>query len=298
MQKQLTILRKWSQRWLFPVTACFVIVTLLGGCFAQEAAPSSSVQDLSVETRKALEQLSASSEKLYQAMKADDPVQARTQLESIARQFPSVSLEGMVSAEGMEAVYVALGEARKTFNAVQFDPRSGIREAAKIRLLFDTLSQPKHPMWKAYYKPMADNVNQIQQAAQEQQAEELLTAYRELSGRYAMIKPSLAVTHPAQQLVKADSMFVFLQSHIERDTPAFTHIEAVHNDLTQLLRELFGRDAASADVAAYSPSLPIHPVLYWGAAIGSFILTILAFVGYRRYRYERDRPPSIRQKHD
>ncbi|GIQ67579.1 hypothetical protein XYCOK13_04030 [Xylanibacillus composti] len=295
---QSTIRLKPQLQWLFPLTACLWIILLLGGCSAGEALPSIRVQELPEDTRLALQQLSQSSEKLYQAMKADDPVQARVQLESIARQFPALSLDGVIPAEGMEAVYVALGEARRTFNAAQFDPQKGLREAAKIRLLFDALSQPKHAMWKAYYKPMEDNARLMHQAAEEHHEQALRSAYEEFAGRYEMIKPSLAITHSPQMIAKADSMLVFLQARVDRNTPAYDEIVAVDKDLRQLLRELFGREASSADMPVYSPSLPINPVLYWGAAIGSFIITVLTFVGYRRYRYEKERPPAVRQNTD
>lgn len=295
-----SILRlKVLRRWLFPVAACLWIVWLLGGCSTEEAVSrSKQTHAISAETKQALQQLSESSEKLYRAMKSNDTMLARAQLEGIARQLPSLSLEGIVHAESLEVIYAALGEARRTFNAVQFDPQLGLREAAKIRLLCDALSQPKHPMWRTYYKPMEDNANRIYQAAAEQQSPMLHAAYEELAARYAMIKPSLAVAHPAQMLVKADSMIAYLQPRVQQSPPAYEEVMAIHTELLQLLREMFGRDASSTDIPVHAPLLPIHPVLYWGAAIGSFILTVLAFVGYRRYHYEKERPPSVRQKPD
>jgi sporulation protein YpjB len=268
-----------KQRWILFMV--LVMMVLGAGCgnagLEREAAQESNARELEAQ----LEQMNSHADRMYEYMKSGDVVEARSELLKISEELQAVAFHDVLTAEGYEAVQVTVFEAKKTFNKVSFNMDQGIVEAAKIRLLFDSITHEHQPMWLQYHKLLKNDTSELQDAVQAGNLQAADNAVMQLEYHYSIIRPAALIQRDAADIVKCDSLFAFMKT--ASNDKNLEHLEKGANEFEAIWDDLFH----NKDAPTYGPIIDHKQPIYWTLGIGSAIFTVLAFVAWKKFNSSR-----------
>ncbi len=203
-----------SKKKAFTVIVIIIaVIVILTGCAV--AKKSASLKHRPTEQQiKQIQLFNETSEQMYQSLKKGNVMDARGKLIQMNSQVTRLSFDGITSAEGMNALTDTLAEAARTFSAVKFSQSQAETAAAKVRLAADALSHPNHPLWQQYNNLIQKDLNEIEKTVKSGKSREAQQAMEQLNQHYAVIKPSLRISGPAEDVEKMDSLMVFLQGQL------------------------------------------------------------------------------------
>lgn len=275
----------WSNKGYAAFLLIFFTI-MLAGCASAELSGSSDrsndKQDgrsVSSEERRSqlLRSLDLQAGDMYKAVQQNDFVRAREHVNHLSELVTQIPFNGITTIEGAEALLASITTTKELLSSVQIEPERLVMAAAQVRLATDALIHPNHPMWYEYYHVMQDDTKQLQKAIESGQ--NLLQAVQNMQAHYAIIRPSVLITHEPQVNEKVESLLSFFMQHANK--PEAGMIGSVQQ-LSLVWDELFAR----SNVSAYVPFADSGEPLYWSLVIGSIIITTLCFAAWRRYRFE------------
>ena len=166
--------------------------------------------------------------------------------------------------------------------------------AAKIRLVGDALTHPNEPMWLQYYKILQDDISHLQNALQKKNIQEVRNQIVQLNSHYLIIRPAALMNRDPSAINKVDSIILFLQRQTAPNQVDMASLMNVIDQLNQSMSELFQR----SDAAAYVPLFPDHKqsIWLWTLVVGLFIVTVLAYSGWRMFVFETKAFPFHRNR--
>lgn len=224
---------------------------------------------------------------LYEAAKRDEPEELLRRLGEAENRLRALTLEEIRSAEGIVALADSLAEVKRAAAAVTADPQRRERAAAALWLAADELAHPDRPLWHRYRLILGDDIDRLERLAKDEppsrrQREEMLAAYRELAGHYRLIRTAALLRGEPWKVERSDSVLVYAERLLKASRPDPKLLEGLFPQLREAMAALF-----PADADAPSSAVPVYVPPPWGfyAAIGSLILTVLAWNGWQRYRY-------------
>lgn len=224
---------------------------------------------------------------LYEAAKRDDPAELLRRLGEAENRFRALSLADIRSAEGIGALADSLAEVKRAAAAVTPDRQRRERAAAALWLAADELAHPDRPLWHRYRLIISDDIDRLERLAKEEppsrrQREEALAVFRELSGHYRLIRTAALLRGEPWKVERGDSVLVYAERLLKASRPDPKLLEGLFPQLREAMDALFPPEAD-----APSSVLPVYAPPPWGfyAAIGSLILSVLAWNGWQRYRY-------------
>jgi hypothetical protein len=124
--------------------------------------------------------------------------------------------------------------------------------------------------------------------------EAALQAFDQLSQHYKVIRTAVLLKSDPWKVERSDSVIRYASRILTANPPNAALWQGIITPLHEAMDGLFpgGKEAESAFVPTIAP-----PPWGWSAIMGSFIVTILTWVGWRRYRvdqYTAPRMPSRR----
>jgi len=224
---------------------------------------------------------------LYEAAKRDEPEELLRRLGEAENRLRALTMEEIRSAEGIGALADSLAEVKRAAAAVTADPQRRERAAAALWLAADELAHPDRPLWHRYRLILGDDIDRLERLAKEEppsrrQREEMLAAYRDLAGHYRLIRTAALLRGEPWKVERGDSVLVYTERLLKASRPDPKLLEGLFPQLREAMAALF-----PAEADAPSSAVPVFVPPPWGfyAAIGSLILTVLAWNGWQRYRY-------------
>lgn len=166
-----------------------------------------------------------------------------------------------------------------------------LSDAARIRLAADAIVRPEAPLWHSYETVMRDDLERVVKAWNRMDgrgAESARAAIDLLAVHYDRIEAAVKLqADPA----KADGLkerIAYTTGLLEADKrqeaqPDWTNQALA--DLETSLSVLFEGTAAAEPLPAVAPIHAGHPVS-WILMLGSVIMGVLAYVGYRKYKQQ------------
>jgi sporulation protein YpjB len=248
-----------------------IMFVTLNGC----SSPVESTEQAAEEREYVkLDKLNRIADEMYLKTQDEHIEEARVELIRLSELLTEIRYQGITSLEGVQALTQTVIEAKAVFSAVEFSMEEGLMVSAKLRLAADALTHPKNPMWLQYYKVLKQDGIELALAVEKDQPDLIKQGLAKIAGHYSLIKPAVVITRDPSEARKMDSFLVFLNKE--------TSVEAL-KQYESLLKELFHREESTT----YLPVSDQNPVL-WSLAIGSIIITVLIYAGWRRFQYERD----------
>lgn len=272
--------RKLRRRFVW-LAAAIVLSLALAGCH-HEAEKETEVA-ITEAQRESMKQMDQVAEQAYQSAKAGDAEEARTRLVQLSILAAKLPYEGVTTLEGIQALSESISGAVHTLNAVTPREHEVLLSIVRARLAVDALNNHKQPMWMDFRPELAKDMQQIAHAAAARDrtaADEALLHWKEHS---SLIRSAIIICNGPEAAVELDSMTAFLTNGIEG--AKWDELSSGMPQLTAGLDELFrpreGHEPTALPIAPTAE--PPHPII-WSIALGSFIVGVLTYVAWRRYK--------------
>jgi sporulation protein YpjB len=230
--------------------------------------------------------LNVATERLYRYVLEGNTEKALQEIKQIETVFESSSFQGLTKVEGVHVLAECIVEVKEATAQAQVHPEQWLNASAKLRLAVDSLSHPRQPLWLQYYKVVREDLNAMQKTSIANNRQALKQAYDSLQGHYELIRPSVVIQREPYEVRTIDSWLSYAGGLSSSGTSETADIRSMLEQGEELLNELFGK---KKDESAFAPLSEFN--LPWKGIIlgGIFILLILTYVGYRKYRGEQDR---------
>lgn len=278
---------------MFPRFLLFTILfSLLVGCQSVHSSsdmhieqPATSQIESNPEVRtQILEKFNQTAEIVYQGAIEGNLTDVRSnvaQLESMLKQIP---LGELTSVEGIRALTNSIVETKRVVNAVKVDLNRWRFTTAKMRLAVDALTHPKQPMWVQYYKVFLDDIDQLERAVKAGQGTNTLQAFRGFQEHYELIRPSAIIQRDPSTIEAADSYVSYLQTRAMAQPLSKDQVLEAIVMAKPILQQLFQK---TTDSPTFVPIGTEDDIWVWTFGIGAVVITVLSYVGWRKYQYEK-----------
>jgi sporulation protein YpjB len=254
----------------------------------------------------AIEKFLSASEALYQAVNKGNLAAALRSLEEIELQFRNLPMKAIGTAEGIHALANSITELKRTSAALRPDERKWKSGAAALRLAADALAHPDKPIWHQYRTVIENDIVSINKAMPQGTSVtgpisgSVRAAFEQLTEHYRVIRTAAMLQSEPWKVERSDSVVRYASRIYGAESPSAELLLGTIPPLKEALDGLFpGKEASTAVVP---PVNVVPPSWGWTAMMGSFIVTILTWVGWRRYKVDeyagKDRRGSSSKRED
>jgi len=240
-------------------------------------------------------QLSEAVETLYRDVVDGDITKVRIETERIEKLFTSSSFQGLTEVEGIHALAECIVEVKIATAQATLQPELWLQAIAKLRLAADSLSNKQQPLWHQYYKVVREDLSRMQSQLNLNDKEGLKEAYDSLQTHYELIRPAIVIQKKPFEVNMIDSWISYAGGVSTMTTSKPETIRSMISQGEEHFNMLFGK---KKDEPAFAPQIQYNTsnMGLWIGAI--FIVAILSYVGYRKYRGEQSSmkalpPPKI-----
>lgn len=229
-----------------------------------------------------LHQFNATAEELYHHVEEHNWESALRSVLLLEKQAMQISFSDVTHMEGVQALYGLIIDMKRHLAAISPDSTRSLQTAAKLRMASDAFIDPHQPMWQQYDSVLHDDVISMRQAYEQKEYERLRASYEQFKQHYAMIHPALAIMKEPHLIEQYKSLFATLDQAISEHGINLTQVKEILSSLDALLDSTFERETEStqAELAANPQSM------LFSFAIGSVIVSVLIYVGWRKYRFD------------
>lgn len=261
------------------VITAMLCCTLLSGAIVSNVS-AASAQETQADS-ELMKRLNDTATSLYRKSLENNLVGVREDVQLITTQVGRLSYDGVTSVEGMHALTETIVEVKEASASTDAAADSLQHASAKLRLAVDTLAHPEKPLWLQYYKILKEDIAAVQEGALNQRADLLMVTYGEFEQHYETIRPAAIIKKQPYEIERFDSWMSYLKGLTMRSEPNYEAVAEALQQGDEFVNALFGKEK---DETAFTPfaSGP-EP---WAAElfIGSTIMAVLAYVGYRKFQ--------------
>ncbi|MFD2672921.1 sporulation protein YpjB [Marinicrinis sediminis] len=234
---------------------------------------------------KELEQLASQYEQAVQTGKLEQAIVSLNQIERRLEYQP----DRFMTLTGRHTLIDLVLKARRSASALKPDMNQVGYHATRLHLALDSLAHPNDPRWKQLKKPILDQIAQLEGQLSSGDGQAKKASFYRLNESYQLLHPVLQVTKEAWVAEKGQSFLIFL-AHATgqsgdgvKEKPAHEAV-AVLDEFKRFMLDVF----EDAELTTAMP-MDMHnqTARLWTAfGIASFILAVLTFHAYGRYRYD------------
>lgn len=238
------------------------------------------VTTLATHHTSSIEKLDQISDEALQLVKSSRYEEAKKLLEYFSDQFLLYTMENhSFSIDETRIVTLAHNEAIEAMSNGTMNHEERINRVTKFRLAIDAITSSNQPLWTGMEGPIMTVFAGVKEAALKGENESFHSQLNSFLSLYEMIYPSMKLNAPVQTVQKIDARIQFIDEYrpqILSDQTSQIELEALEQDL----RDLF--DQTSEDEA--------DPSLWWVIiTTGSIIIVTLSYVGWRKYKGEKEK---------
>ncbi|THF78395.1 sporulation protein YpjB [Cohnella fermenti] len=253
-----------------------------GGQYRHAAAEEESRTDISNEP--SVLAFYSAAESLYEAVRKGDRLAGTQALQEVERGLRRLPMDRIPTAEGIASLAANVSEMKRAWAAVSPDTGRIEQAAGALRLAADALAHPSRPLWHQYQTVLEQDAAALAKAIAA--ADSPKAALEAVATHYRLIRTAASLQAEPAAIERADSVLRYAERLIASASPSKERLAALGQEVRDAVAGLFPQaEGSPANV------LPLAPPT-WGltATIGSFIITILSWAGWRRFRFDRDHP--------
>lgn len=206
------------------------------------------------------------SDELYQMIRNDEFNQANRLVKQIEKEWSSKGYS--LSLNEARMFSLTFFELKETLTKVEISKKESLRRAIQFRLVTDTLQSNYQPLWKE------SKIKVLKQFKQCQKEVEICPEFIET---FELLLPAISLDISEEQYVKLKSYIAFIEK-IDKNTPR----KEFENQLIVIENELI----LLFDAPKENEMEP--GFLYLILIVGSFIIALLSYVGWKKYQGEKE----------
>lgn len=227
-----------------------------------------------------IDQLSYLSDEALQLTKSQRYEDAKKILDTFSDKFSTYTIKDhSFTMDELRIVTIAHNEAVEATTNTTMNPDDRINKVTKFRLVIDAMSSTKEPLWTEMKEPMMMVFKDIKEAAINGKQEEFNERLNSFLTLYEIVYPSMKIDVPIETLQKLDTRVRFVDHYrmqIIEDPNATKELVALETDLQTIFENVIEDEA--------------DPSLWWVIiSTGSIIILTLSYVGWRKYKGEREK---------
>lgn len=252
-----------------------------------EAQPSADVSSSSAE---AYDSLLRSANRLYAAATDGDAALMSRSLDVIDYRFKQLPVMDEASFVGMQTMDGQLKQLRLSLALPKPDELRLRKEAAALLLAADAMAKPERPLWHDYRSVLAEDVAALGRALNGEDG--VAAPGSKPAAALAQLRSDYDAIRTAALFGVRDELAVARSDAVLRYADTVLRAEPYNGELAERLVPPL-QDALLAlfpipDERGETAIVPAAPgaTWAWSAMMGSFIVTVLTWVGWRRYRDE------------
>ncbi|WP_391571900.1 sporulation protein YpjB [Cohnella sp.] len=263
------------------------LLTAGNAAASRESAPQSPAASV---PGQAYDNFLASAERLYDSVNKGQLEMSLKQLADIESQLRGLPMKEIASAEGVRALAHDVAEMKRVAVAVMPDEAKWKRGAASLRLAADALAHPDKPIWHRYRSVLQEDIGKLaaeldKTAGKQPAAAAVHIAYEQLAQHYSLIRTAALLRAEPSKIERADAVLRYASRIYEADSPKPELVAGTLPPIREAFRELFPQGGAASETIV-PPLGAVPPSWGWSAMMGTFIVTILTWAGWRKYKYE------------
>lgn len=227
-----------------------------------------------------IDQLSHMSDEALQLTKSQRYDDAKKILDTFSDKFSTAALmEQSFTMDEVRIITIAHNEAVEAMTNSDMDFDDRINKVTKFRLVIDALSSTKEPLWTQMRDPILEVFNSAKEAALNGQEAVFYDNLDSFLSLYDMIYPSMKIDVPLERIQKLDTRVRYVDEYrreIVTEKNAAQELFALETDLQTIFDDVLEDEA--------------DPSLWWVIiSTGSIIVLTLSYVGWRKFKGERER---------
>ncbi|MFC5699916.1 sporulation protein YpjB [Cohnella faecalis] len=221
-------------------------------------------------------------ELLYKSVQDGDKLESLRRMQQTERGFLALRLEGLTSVEGVQALSNSIAGLKRQIVSVSPDHQRWKTAAAEVRLAADALANPGEPMWHRYRAVVLDDLNSLDKALKSEGASSLRarSAFQALNNHYRLIRTAVLLSTEPFVAERADSAMAYASRVMSAAKADAKLTDNLIPALTNALEGVFPNKDEEPTVSVPASG----PTWGWSAMIGSIVVAMLTWVGWRRYR--------------
>ncbi|WP_169306559.1 sporulation protein YpjB [Cohnella pontilimi] len=262
-----------------------IAAAALTGWIAESAAAASGASVPSPagdRTHREAEAFLRAAEALYNAALTGNIFETRLSLRQTETRLRSLPMDKIATAEGIEALAESVTRMKRAVAAVSANPQKWVDGAAEIRLAADALAHREAPLWRQYRNVLREDVTFLAVSVEKSGAStESRARFEKVKGHYQLIRTSVMLHSEPSVTERADSIIRYAERLLSNANTDPAMLREMALPLKEAMDSLFpGR---GNDRPAVVPPVAAPP-WGWSAFMGTFIVSVLTWVGWRRYR--------------
>ncbi|OCA90916.1 sporulation protein YpjB [Bacillus sp. FJAT-27225] len=236
-----------------------------------------------------VEKLDEISDDAFQMVKNQRYEDAQKLLSYFSEEFEQM-YDGTVpiTLDEMRIVSVSRDEAMEAAASPTMEYQERLNKVTRFRLVIDALSTSSDPLWSEMEDDVMGAFSQAKQAAQKGEPTLYHANLNSFLSMYELIYPSMKIDVPKEQLQRVDARvrsMEKLSSSLPKSQAELEELDALGTSLQDIFN---GIEEDEAD-----------PSLWWVIiSTGSIIILTLSYVGWRKYKGDREIAKKRRELKD
>jgi len=261
-----------------------IVLSFLLIIFQPQLTYGATNSNSNMNTLEILNDLSMEALQFTTIKRYDDAEKVLVHMKTILSDSTSYPLT--LSYDDIRVLEIYLNDALKMFSLEDVAEEQLHNSLLTFRLVVDAISSNHSPMWIAMEDKLMSSYRMFKEAiiTQGSNYKESLEAFLNI---YDMLYPSIMVDVSLDKVQKVDVQIKYIRDHqneFVNSQSAIEAIEALQRDLENLFSE--------------SESDEADPSLWWVIiTTGGIIILTLAYVGFRKYRGEKQRKQKLENEH-
>ncbi|UOE92322.1 sporulation protein YpjB [Alkalihalobacillus sp. LMS39] len=251
-----------------------VVIAIVLFCF-----PAATMANNEVDEDK-WNELNHISDKVLQLVKQEKYEDAKKMLTYFSEQFLSIRYNNSnLTMSDLHIVTNSFEQVEGAVTGVSVPTDERILRATEFRLVVDALVTDGKPLWKNTEKSLFHSFHQMKETAEAGDNQALQHRINEFLRQYQVIRPAIMIDLEPQNFQRIQSHIAFLEKYRQdllQDEQKLAQLEVIEKEL-HLLYDGIQEDGAD-------PSL-----LWVMLTIGGMIFTSLSYVGFKKYKAEKQK---------
>jgi len=230
--------------------------------------------------KKEWRQLNQTADKVLQLIKEEKYSDAKQLLDFFSKQFLELRFDDQdISMTHLRLITSSYEKAMGAVTSTSASHEERVYAVTEFRLVIDALVSEHHPLWKNTETQVMDSFTKMREAISIEDNNSFQHYFNGFLQRYTLIRPAIMIDLLPQQFQRIDSHVKYVERNralIITDENKAKHMEIMEADFMKLYK---GFEEDQAD-----------PSLWWVIfSIGGTILLSLFYVGYKKYKAEKNK---------
>lgn len=227
----------------------------------------------------------------YTAVNKDDASLMAQSSAVILQRYKMLPLSPAASIDGLQILGDQLAQTKRSLAVAKPDKPRLKREAASLLLAADAMAHAIDPLWHNYRAVLADDLNAWRNALNEGEEPadrgsdtgSASAAIERLRSHYEVIRTAAMLDADPLAVIRADTVLRYATIATRSESSNLALAQGAVQPLADAIFALFPNPGG--DQSAVVPTVA-GASWGWTAMMGSFIVTVLTWAGWRRYKDE------------